>query len=153
MKIEQQIEIYVEMKGKRMKGFDNWFVVENIFGCEFCFSNAEIMNVVANGLRGELVLELQVNDLVKTHPKKWKKWDLVYIKNCFFGVKEISMFVNHEHICIKEFLVEKLEKDFEYELKVLCNQNYINCTYAIARIQNIKPLVWDDNFQYYIVPE
>ena len=54
MKIEQQIEIYVEMKGKRMKGFDNWFVVENIFGCEFCFSNAEIMNVVANGLRGEL---------------------------------------------------------------------------------------------------
>uniref|UniRef100_UPI003FEFF9FF hypothetical protein n=1 Tax=Gemmiger formicilis TaxID=745368 RepID=UPI003FEFF9FF len=26
------------------------------FGCEFCFSNAEIMNVVANGLRGELVL-------------------------------------------------------------------------------------------------
>ena len=72
---------------------------------------------------------------------------------CFFGVKEISMFVNHEHICIKEFLVEKLEKDFEYELKVLCNQNYINCTYAIARIQNIKPLVWDDNFQYYIVPE
>ena len=78
-----------------MKGFDNWFVVENIFGCEFCFSNAEIMNVVANGLRGELVLELQVNDLVKTHPKKWKKWDLVYIKICFFGVKEISMFVNH----------------------------------------------------------
>ena len=82
-----------------------------------------------------------------------EKWDLVYIKICFFGVKEISMFVNHEHICIKEFLVEKLEKDFEYELKVLCNQNYINCNYAIARIQNIKPLVWDDNFQYYIVPE
>ena len=89
--------------------------VRSIFGCEFCFSNAEIMNVVANGLRGELVLELQVNDLVKTHPKKWKKWDLVYIKICFFGVKEISMFVNHEHICIKEFLVEKLEKDFEYK--------------------------------------
>ena len=65
MKIEQQIEIYVEMKGKRMKGFDNWFVVENIFGCEFCFSNAEIMNVVANGLRGELVLELQVNDWLR----------------------------------------------------------------------------------------
>ena len=136
-----------------MTGFDNWFVVERIFGREFCFSNAEIMNVVANGLCGELVLELQVSDLVKEHPKKWKNWDLVYLKICFFGVKEISMFVNHEHIHIKEFLVEKLEKDFEYELKVSCNENYIHCTYAIARIQNIKPLVWDNDFQYYIVPE
>lgn len=143
----------VERKVIRMIGFDNWFVVENIFGHKFCFSNAEIMNVVANGLRGELVLELQVSDLVEKHPKKWKRWDLVYVKICFFGVKEISMFVNHEHIRIKKFLVEKLEKDYEYKLNVLCNENYINCNYAIARIQNVKPLVWDDDFEYYIVPE
>ncbi len=136
-----------------MIGFDNWFVVENIFGHGFCFSNAEIMNVVVNGLLGELVLEVQVSDLVKTPPKKWKKWDLVYIKICFFGIKEISMFVNHEHIYIKNFLVKKLEKDFEYKLEVLCGENYINCSYVIARIQNIKPLVWDDNFHDYVVSE
>lgn len=135
-----------------MIGFDNWFVVEHIFGSEFCFSDAEIMNVIADGLGGELVLELQVSDFVRTPPKKWKKWELVYLKICFFGVKEISMFVNHEHIHIKEFFVEKLEKDFEYKLNVLCHENYIHCTYAIARIQNIKPLVWDDNLQYYMVP-
>lgn len=136
-----------------MIGFDNWFAVEKIFGHEFCFSNAEIMNVIANGLRGELVLEVQVNDFVKTPPKKWKKWDLVYIKICFFGIKEISMFVNHEHICIKEFLVKKTKNDFEYELELQCGENYIKCNYAIARIQNIKPLVWDNNFQYYVVTE
>lgn len=136
-----------------MIGFDNWFVIEDIFGHDFCFSNAEIMNVVANGLRGELVLELQVNDLVKKQPPKWKKCDLVYVKICFFGVKEISMFVNHEHIHIKKFLVEKLEKDFEYELQVLCGENYVNCNYSVARIQNIKPLVWDESLQYYVVSE
>lgn len=141
------------MKGKRMIGFDNWFTIENIFGPEFCFSNAEIMNVVADGLRGELVLELQVNDRVKKHPEKWKKWDLVYIKICFFGLREISMFVNHEHIRINKFFVEKLDKSFEYGLQVLCGENYINCRYAIARIQNIKPLVWNDSLQYYVVPE
>ena len=63
------------------------------------------------------------------------------------------MFANHDHIHIKEFLVKKKEKDFQYELEVLCGENYINCNYAIARIQNIKPLVWDDNFHYYVVPE
>ena len=46
-----------------------------------------------------------------------------------------------------------MEKDFQYELEVLCGENYINCNYASARIQNIKPLVWDDNFHYYVVPE
>lgn len=141
------------MKGIKMIGFDNWFTVESVFGHEFCFSNAEIMNVIANGLRGELVLEVQVNDFVKSPPKKWRKWDLVYIKICFFGIKEIAMFVNHEHIYIKEFLVKKTKKDFEYELEVLCGENYIKCNYAIARIQNIKPLVWENNFHYYVVPE
>lgn len=58
------------MKGKIMIGFDNWFTLENVFGHEFCFSNAEIINAVANGLRGELVLEVQVSDLVKTPPQK-----------------------------------------------------------------------------------
>ncbi len=136
-----------------MIGFDNWFIVENVFGHEFCFSDAEIINVVANGLRGELVLEVQVSDLVKTAPKKWKKWDLVYIKVCFFGIKEVSMNVNHENIRIKECLVKKMEKDFEYELVMKCGEKYINCTYTIARIQNIKPLVWDNDFHCYVVPE
>ncbi len=136
-----------------MIGFDNWFTIENIFGHGFCFSNAEIMNVVADGLRGELVIEMQVSDLVKTPPQKWKRWDMVYIKICFFGMREISMFVNHEHIRIKEFIVKKLGKDFEYELELFCGENYINCSYTIARIQNIKPLVWDDNLQYYVVQE
>ena len=138
-------------KGKRMIGFDNWFVVDKIFGNEFCFSNAEIMNVVADGLRGELVLELQVDDIVKKHPEGWGRWDLVYIKICFFGMKEVSMFVNREHIRIKDFLVEKSERDFEYKLQVLSDENYINCSYSIARIQNVKPLVWDNNLQYYTV--
>lgn len=132
------------MKEKVMIGFDNWFTIEKIFGEKFCFYDAEIMNVVANGLAGELVLEVQVSDLVKTPPPKWEKWDLVYIRICFFGVKEISMFANHNHIHIKEFLVKKGEKDFQYQLEVLCGENYINCNYAIARIQSIKPLVWDE---------
>ena len=46
-----------------MIGFDNWFTVENVFGNEFCFSDAEIINIVANGLRGELILELQVSEI------------------------------------------------------------------------------------------
>lgn len=74
-----------------MIGFDNWFVLEKIFGKAFCFSNAEIMNVVADGLRGELTMELQADDLVIVPPPKWNKWDLVYIKICFFGLREISM--------------------------------------------------------------
>lgn len=136
-----------------MIGFDNWFAVENIFGHEFCFSNAEIVNVLAKGLSGELVIELQVHDTVKKPPEKWKKWDLVYIKICFFGVKEISMNVNHEHIFIKEFLVREAETECEYELDLQCGENYIKCNYAIARIQNIKPLVFDSDLQYYAVPE
>ena len=136
-----------------MIGFDNWFVVEEIFGQEFSFSDAEIVNVVVNGLSGELVLELQVSDLVRKPPKKWEKWDLVYIKISFFGVKEISMYVNHEHIHINQFLVEKREKDFEHKLQVLCGENYIHCNYSMARIQNIKPLIWNEELQYYIVAE
>ena len=136
-----------------MTGFDNWLVVEKIFGTDFCFSNAEIVNVIANGLAGTLTLELQVKDLVKVPPKKWKKWDLVYIKIVFMGVRECAMFVNHKHICIGEFRVRKTEKDFEHKLDVQCGEHYIKCNYSIARIQNVKPLVWDENFQYYVVPD
>ena len=55
-----------------MTGFDNWLVVENIFGTDFSFFNAEIVNVIANGLAGTMTLELVVKDLVKVPPKKWK---------------------------------------------------------------------------------
>ena len=63
------------------------------------------------------------------------------------------MFANHDHIHIKDFFVKKGLNDFQYRLEILCGENYINCNYAIARIQNIKPLVWDEILNHYVVKE
>lgn len=33
-----------------MLGFDNWFVIQNMYGEDFSFLNAEIYNLKADGL-------------------------------------------------------------------------------------------------------
>lgn len=51
-----------------------------------------------------------------------------------------------DNICINEFRVEKLENDFEHKVQVLCGVNYIDCNYAIARIQNIKTIILEERY-------
>lgn len=135
-----------------MEGFDNWFVIQKIYGEDFTFLNAEIMNAKADGLCGTLELELQVSDIVKCPPKRWKKWDKTYITIEFFCVKSITMsIINGEHLVISSFSTKRINNNYNYILEIACGDDVIICHYDVARIQKITPLIWNEEFRSYEV--
>lgn len=130
-----------------MIGFDNWFVIQNIYGEEFSFQNAEILNLKADGLCRTLNLEIEVDNTVKHPPKRWKRWDKTYITIEFFCTNNISFTINQEHLSISNFSIDKSEDS--YIMKIFCGDNIIICQYMVARIQNITPLVWNEKTECY----
>lgn len=130
-----------------MLGFDNWFVIQNMYGEDFSFLNAEIYNLKADGLCGTLELEVEAGETVKCPPKRWKKWDKTYITIEFFCVNNINMKIDDEHLVISDFSIDKI--DDRYIMKISCGDNIIICQYMVARIQNITPLVWNEKTECY----
>ena len=123
-----------------MIGIDNWFVLNNIFGDDFSLSNSILDVVNFSAIGGRLSLDIIVNCKVENPPRKWEKWDRVYVKLDFFGVKEALFIVNYMKFEISSFMIEEVEEN-QYRLDIQSvKKDKINCLFGGASVQNVKPL-------------
>ncbi len=138
-----------------MKGFHNWFALENIFGSSFAFQGQEIENIHVYPLGNEIRIVWIVSCPVLQPPKKWKAFDKVSIAIDYFFVKEtytnIRSKVDPEHrrFIVRSFSInENQENSFHVTMESELGDT-IAFEYESAYIQRFNPIVSDsesDNF-------
>lgn len=134
----------------QVKGIENWFALEKIFGEDITLSDSVIENSILDAIAGRMSLDIVVSHAVKNPPIKWKEWEKVYLKINFFCIKEAQSFVNNGPFEIGVFAIS--EKGNRYELNIQGKKNdRIECMFAVGRIQNIKPLVYNPQTNRYEV--
>lgn len=57
-----------------MKGIENWFALEKIFGEDITLSSSMIENSILDAIAGKMSLDIVVSHEVKNPPIKWKEW-------------------------------------------------------------------------------
>lgn len=133
-----------------MKGIENWFALQKIFGEDITLADSMIENSILDAIAGKMSLDIVVSHEVKNPPIKWKEWEKVYLKIDFFCIKEAQSFVNNGQFEIGVFTIS--EKENRYELNIQGKKNdRIGCMFAVGRIQNIKPLVCNPKTNRYEV--
>ena len=88
-----------------MHGIVNWFVLSNIFGNDFQFTNALIEYVRSEPLAGDISMEFVIGSKVINPPAKWKQWDKVYVKIDFSFVKKLYYRIENKQFIIQTFTI------------------------------------------------
>ncbi|MDE7121705.1 MAG: hypothetical protein K2O42_06045 [Oscillospiraceae bacterium] len=133
-----------------MDGIVNWFVLSNIFGSDFQFINATIEYVRSEPLSGDIYLEFVVSNKVINPPSKWKQWDKVYVKIDFSFVRKLCYRIENTQFVIQTFSIRTKQQAFCMEITD-GNQNIIEFEFEAARVQNVKPLVYNEEYGRYEV--
>ena len=129
-------------------GFDNEFVLSDIFGEGDIFTGAIIENISYQPLGFNIKMDILTKCSVKNSPAKWKKWDAVCLKIELFGVKEFQTKINHELLLAEVFTVS--EDETVYVLEILQNnKSRVFCKFGGGRIQRIVPMKYNDEFKWY----
>lgn len=69
--------------------FMNPQAIINIFGSMPNFNDAKLMKVELNRGGPCLFVQLMTKEVVENKPKRWGKWDVVYIEISFIGVQDL----------------------------------------------------------------
>lgn len=133
-----------------MKGIENWFALEKIFGDDITMTDSIIENSILDAIGGKMSLEIIFNCEVKNPPVKWKKWEKIYLKIDFFCVRETQSFINNGPFEIGTFTISEMENKYELNIQGKKNDK-ISCIFAVGKIQNIKPLVRNSKTNMYEV--
>ena len=124
-------------------GIENGFILTNIFGDDFNSVNSEVEYSRSEIMAGRMSLDIIVNQNVKYPPNKWKEWEKVYVKIDFWGIKEISSKVYRLPFIISKISV--VYKQNLYEISIQSkNNDFIKCKFILSRIQNVKPLAYNE---------
>ncbi|MDE6777710.1 MAG: hypothetical protein K2J25_07170, partial [Oscillospiraceae bacterium] len=139
------------LKGSKiMHGIVNWFVLSNIFGNDFQFTNALIEYVRSEPLSGDISMEFVISNKVINPPAKWKQWDKVYVKIDFSFVRKLYYRIKNKQFMIQTFAIRTQEQAFCMEIRDR-NCNIIEFEFEAARIQNVKPLIYNEEYGRYEV--
>lgn len=134
-----------------MKGIENWFAVERIFGENITLYHAVIKNSIYNLLDGSVTMDIFLSCEVKNPPAKWKKWDKVYLKVNFFCVSEAYFVLRKTSFTIADFTINE-EGEHRYRLNMQSEANdKLSFLFGLGRIQNIKPLIYNQKYDRYEV--
>ena len=70
-------------------------------------------------------------------------------------INSITMsIINSEHLVISSFSSKMINSNYNYTLEIACgDDDVIICHYAVARIQKITPLTWNEEFDRYEVSD
>lgn len=134
-----------------MNGIENWFVLTDIFGDDFSFVNSQIECINSQPFAGNVWFDIIVGNEVKKPPKKWNKWEKVHLCINFFTANETYFnIINSNKFIIKHCDVTNKEDRYNVTIEGV-NGDVVKLDFWSARIQNIKPLVYNTKYNRYEV--
>ena len=129
-------------------GFENEFVVKNMFGEIDVFSGAIIDNIIYYPLSGMMTMDIQIKSRAINPPRKWGEYDYISLNIEFFGIKEMHMEMVYEVLTIREYTINKQENYFIMKIVEDSNTS-IRFKFSIARIQRVVPMKYKDELEKY----
>jgi hypothetical protein len=110
----------------------------SIFGSIPNFSESELIEVQLRRDGPTLFIKLMTNQVLQTKPKRWDRWDVIYIEMSFFAVSELKISGLGTDNKINKF--EIIEKEDIGFLNITCNsQMAVECKFDWARVEQITP--------------
>ncbi len=125
-------------------GIDNEFILNNIFGDNDIFKNAQLINLNWQLSDERMEISIKTPCKVLVPPKKWTEWDYVYIKIDFFGIEKLIIDIDKKEMYIESYCMREDDMKNIFEFNLNKNRS-IYCKFEIARIQNIKPIKRDED--------
>ncbi|GAA0127525.1 immunity 50 family protein [Clostridium frigidicarnis] len=122
------------------EGIDNAVVIKNIFGDKNVFEKAELINVNWQMIDSRIELSILVHDEPTKVPKKWGVFESVYVRLEFYGLNYLRIDVKEDKPRIEKFTMQSNSDKYCCEIS-MSDEQEIQCTFEVARIQNIKPFV------------
>ncbi|EJS66506.1 MULTISPECIES: immunity 50 family protein [Bacillus] len=110
----------------------------SIFGKIPKFEDAELLEVCLKRDGPTLVIQLMTKENVEYKPKRWNKWDVIYVEISFFTIRNLT---------IESLGTENIIEHFEISttsegslLKIKCkNQMIVETLFDWARIEGVTP--------------
>ncbi|CAI8759603.1 MULTISPECIES: immunity 50 family protein [Bacillus] len=110
----------------------------SIFGMISEFEQSELLDVQLRRDGPTLVIRLMTKEPVENKPKRWNKWDVIYIEISFFCIQDLIIKDIGTDNIIHQFEINAIEE--EGQLKIKCrNQMQVECLFGWAKIEKITP--------------
>lgn len=110
----------------------------SIFGMIPEFKQSELLDVHLRRDGPTLAIRLMTKENVENKPKRWNKWDVIYIEISFFCIQNLKIKDMGTDNIIERFEIEVIEE--EGLLKIKCsNQMQVECLFSWAKIEKIIP--------------
>ena len=110
----------------------------SIFGKVPEFSGSELLDVQLRRDGPTLFLRIMTKEPVAIKPKRWDKWDVIYVELSFFGLRNMIINGLGTENKINKFEITDGEEDGA--LQIVCqNQMEISCSFDWARVEQINP--------------
>lgn len=102
------------------------------------FKKSEILDIQLKRDGSKMIISLMTMEKVQNKPKKWGKWDVVYVDISFLGLKNLSINGFGTNNIIELFDVKA--NDNKVFLNIQCsNKMSIVCEFDWMRVNSITP--------------
>lgn len=109
-----------------------------IFGKIPKFEESELVDVRLKRDGPTLVIQLMTKKNVENKPKRWNKWDVIYVEISFFTIYNLTIKGLGIENIIDYFEINKIEE--EGLLKIKCkNQMLVECSFEWAKVEGVTP--------------
>ena len=109
-----------------------------IFGKIPKFEESELVDVRLKRDGPTLVIQLMTKENVENKPKRWTKWDVIYVEISFFTIYNLTIKGLGIENIIDYFEINKIEE--EGLLKIKCkNQMLVECSFEWAKVEGVTP--------------
>ena len=109
-----------------------------IFGKIPKFEESELVDVRLKRDIPTLVIQLMTKENVENKPKRWNKWDVIYVEISFFTIYNLTIKGLGIENIIDYFEINKIEE--EGLLKIKCkNQMLVECSFEWAKVEGVTP--------------
>ena len=110
----------------------------SIFGNIPNLDHSDLLEVQLRRDGPTLFILLLTNEAIKTKPKRWEKWDVVYVEMSFIGVRNLTINGIGTNNHIDQLEIKDVGEDGVLEIR--CNnQMHIRCSFDWARVESITP--------------
>ena len=102
------------------------------------FEESELVDVRLKRDGPTLVIQLMTKENVENKPKRWNKWDVIYVEISFFTIYNLTIKGLGIENIIDYFEINKIEE--EGLLKIKCkNQMLVECSFEWAKVEGVTP--------------